>query len=305
MEITPLTDRDKESLKAIAKKIHNEKGEVAKKRPFIIFDKCLVCGGVMWNSGDGVTCGAESCFENLPKIIKELFDNEAIAKGFVREREILVEQNEKLAEQVHASILDNYGGKGIFRHMGTHGGLSGKIRGRIGSFADQVYPSYALSVFAQAFNRKEALDPAIETAKTVCRLQGELGQWWWHYDAKSGGVLGRYPVYSVHQYGMAPMMLFMVGESAGLDFSRHIYLGLEWVSGKNEIAESLVDIERQMIWRNISPTRTQCFRDELRSLIKKPEGTPTSMGNGLFVLRESRPYCFGWLLYAFAGKDQT
>jgi hypothetical protein len=216
----------------------------------------------------------------------------------------LSRKDDKLAEQTYASILGNYKGKGIFRHLGTHGGLSGKIRGRIGSFADQVYPSYALSVFAQAFNRREALDPAIETAKAVCQLQGELGQWWWHYDAKSGGVLGRYPVYSVHQYGMAPMMLFMVGERAGLDFSRQIQLGLDWIIGKNEIAESLVDSERQMIWRNISPTRMQCFRDELRSLIIKPEGTPTSIGSGLFVLRESRPYCFGWLLYAFAGKKR-
>jgi hypothetical protein len=216
----------------------------------------------------------------------------------------LVRKNDKLAEQVYASILGNYGGKGIFRHLGTHG-LSGKLRGRIGSFADQVYPSYAFSVFAQAFNRKEALDPAIETAKAVCRLQGELGQWWWHYDAKYGGVLGRYPVYSVHQYGMAPMMLLMLGGRAGIDFSRHIYLGLEWITGKNEIAEAMVDSERQMIWRNISPTRIQCFQDELLSLIKKSGGTPTSIGSGLSVLRESRPYCFGWLLYAFAGKDRA
>jgi hypothetical protein len=214
----------------------------------------------------------------------------------------LLQKDEKLAEQIYSSILCNYGGKGIFRHLGTQG-LSGMLRGRIGSFADQVYPSYALSVFAQAFNRKEALDPAIEVAKAVCRLQGKLGQWWWHYDAKSGGVLGRYPVYSVHQYGMAPMMLLMVGECAGLDFSRHIYPGLEWITGKNEIAESLVDSERRMIWRNISPSMLRCFQEELGSLIINPVGQPMNMRSGLSVLRESRPYCFGWLLYAFAGKN--
>jgi len=218
--------------------------------------------------------------------------------------ESLLRNDDKLAEEVYASILGNYGGKGIFRHLGMRS-LSGKLRGRVGSFADQVYPSYALSVFAHAFNRKEALDPAIENAKAVCRQQGELGQWWWHYDAKSGGVLGRYPVFSVHQYGMAPMMLFMVGERAGLDFSQHIYLGLEWITGKNEIAESLVDSERRMLWRNISPTRMRCFQEELRSLFIKPEGTPTSIGSGLSVLRESRPYCFGWLLYAFAGRNRV
>ncbi len=216
----------------------------------------------------------------------------------------LLRNHDKLAELAYASLLGNYTGTGIFRHSGTHG-LSAMLRGRIGSFADQVYPSYALSVFAQAFNRKEALEPAIENARALCRLQGELGQWWWHYDAKTGGVVGRYPVYSVHQEGMAPMMLFQVGARAGLDFSRNIYAGLEWITGNNEIAESLVDRERRMIWRNISPARVRRFQEELRSLIVKPKGVPSRMGSVLYVLRESRPYCFGWLLYAFAGKNRA
>lgn len=214
----------------------------------------------------------------------------------------LLRNYDQIAAKVYGLILGNYEGKGIFCHLGSRS-VAGKLRGWIGSFADQVYPSYALSVFSQAFNRKEALDPAIENAKAICQLQGEFGQWWWHYDAKSGGVLGRYPVYSVHQYGMAPMMLFKVGVCAGLDFSRHIHLGLQWITGKNEMAESLIDRERQMIWRNISPTRMRCFKEELRSLIIKTVGAPASMCNGISVLRESRPYCFGWLLYAFAGKN--
>lgn len=216
---------------------------------------------------------------------------------------ILLRNYDELAEKVYGSILSNYGGKGIFRHLGT-GTVSGRIRGRIGSFADQVYPSYALSVFSYAYNRKEALDPAIENVKALCRLQGELGQWWWHYDAKSGAVVGRYPVYSVHQEGMAPMTLFEVGERAGIDFSQHINRGLEWIIGKNEIDECLVDNERRMIWRSISPTHTRRLLEELCTLVIKRRVVPKNMGSGLTVLRESRPYCFGWLLYAFAGKDR-
>lgn len=224
--------------------------------------------------------------------------------SYARERSgNLLRNYDQIAVKVYGLILGNYGGKGIFGHSGSRS-VAGKFRGRIGSFADQVYPSYALSVFSQAFSRKEALEPAIENAKAVCRLQGELGQWWWHYDAKSGGVLGRYPVYSVHQYGMAPMMLFKVGVRAGLDFSRHIHLGLEWITGKNEIDESLVDRERQMIWRSISPSRIRCLQEELRSLVIKRREVPKNISCGLTVLRESRPYCFGWLLYAFAGTDR-
>ena len=210
---------------------------------------------------------------------------------------------DQLAENIYGVILGNYGGKGIFRHSGKRS-VSGILRGRIGSFADQVYPSYALSIFSDAFNRKEALDPAIENVKTLCRLQGEHGQWWWHYDSKSGTVVGRYPVYSVHQEGMAPMTLLMVGRHAGQDFSKYINRGLEWINGKNEINECLIDRERQMIWRSISPSRIRCLQEELCSLVIKRREVHKNISGGLTVLRESRPYCFGWLLYAFAGTDR-
>jgi hypothetical protein len=209
---------------------------------------------------------------------------------------------DQLAEKIYGVILCNYGGKAIFRHSGTRS-VTGRLRGRIGSFADQVYPSYALLIFSYAFNRKEALDPAIENVKTLCRLQGEFGQWWWHYDAKSGGVVGRYPVYSVHQEGMAPMTLFEAGKRAGVDFSQYIHRGLDWIIGKNEINECLIDKERQMIWRSISPTRIRSLQEEFCSVATKTVGVPKSISSGLKVLRESRPYCFGWLLYAFAAKD--
>lgn len=210
---------------------------------------------------------------------------------------------DQLAEGIYGVILRNYGGNGIFRHSGKQS-VSGRLRGRIGSFADQVYPSYALSVFSDAYNRKEALTPAIENVKTLCRLQGEHGQWWWHYDSKSGTVAGRYPVYTVHQEGMAPMTLLMVGRRAGLDFSKYINRGLEWIIGKNEINKCLIDRERQMIWRSISPSRTRCFQEELCSLLIKRREVHKNISSDFTVLKESRPYCFGWLLYAFAGKDR-
>ena len=47
-----------------------------------------------------------------------------------------------------------------------------------------------------------------------------MGEWPWHYDSVTGRVVSRYPVFSVHQHAMGPMMLFAASEATGVDFSR-------------------------------------------------------------------------------------
>ena len=68
-----------------------------------------------------------------------------------------------------------------------------------------------------------------------------MGQWWWHYDSLTGNVFQRYPVYAVHQHGMAPMALFALADAARLDFSQSICNGLAWIyGGNNELAVDLL-----------------------------------------------------------------
>ena len=88
-----------------------------------------------------------------------------------------------LAVDTYHRLQDNRGESGLFGHLATRKSLSGLLRGRIGNFADQIYPIYALSKFATAFNLEEPLDLALECALTICRLQGSQGQWWRFYDA--------------------------------------------------------------------------------------------------------------------------
>jgi hypothetical protein len=205
----------------------------------------------------------------------------------------------KKADATVQQILGNYGGKGIFGHL-RKSSATGLIRGQIGSFADQVYPIYALTLYHKAFISVQALDVAKKCADTICQLQGTLGQWWWHYNSATGKVVGSYPVYSVHQEGMAPMALYFVGETTGKDYSAQIIKGLEWIRGNNELGVNMIDLERNVIWRCLYRPKWKSYPEELlrflRYRMEKMER------KDLRILYECRSYCFGWLLYALAGK---
>jgi hypothetical protein len=207
---------------------------------------------------------------------------------------------EEMAARTYCLLKKNQGRHGFFGHQNAKG-LKGFVRGRIGSFADQVYPIYAMTRFAEAYEFDEALESALACAKAICNAQGELGQWWWHYDSGNGKVVQRYPVYSVHQDGMAPLALFAVGEAAGVDFDRPIYKGLAWISGNNELSTDLCDRSSRAIWRCIYRDSWNAYAQEVWNAII-PEKTAASKQN-LCLLFECRPYHLGWLLYAFAGKD--
>ena len=53
------------------------------------------------------------------------------------------------ARSVYELLKKNQGPGGTFGHLAAAGSLAGALRGRIGSFADQVYPIYAFSQFAK------------------------------------------------------------------------------------------------------------------------------------------------------------
>jgi hypothetical protein len=148
------------------------------------------------------------------------------------------------------------------------------------------------------------LDASIACAEAICAAQGPLGQWWWHYDAKSGQAVGKYPVYSVHQHGMAPLALFAVADVGGKDFSRELYLGLEWIYGANELHQDMRDADTKVVWRCIRPAKSRRYLDQARAMLHLHYGAQTPPSE-LHVLHECWPYELGWLLYAFAGRAQS
>ncbi len=203
----------------------------------------------------------------------------------------------EISRTIYSLLKENYGNAGIFGHAASRFPLR-HFRNRMGSFADQVYPAYAFSVYSRAFDNSEAPDIALACCTKICELQGPRGQWWWHYDAISGRVVGRYPVFSVHQEAMAPMALFEVGRRTGTDFTEPVYRGLQWNSGNNELGRDMADRQRNIIWRSI-------YRNGLSGRIEEflglsGFGPGRGKPHGFKVLLEGRPYCLGWLLYAFA-----
>ncbi|MHB8652834.1 MAG: hypothetical protein ACYDA9_03045 [Terriglobia bacterium] len=203
-----------------------------------------------------------------------------------------------LARKSFDLLKKNQGRNGIFGHLSSGSGIVGAWRGRLGSFADQVYPIYAFSKFGRAFGDSEALMMAQACAGTICEAQGPLGQWWWHYDSQTGRVVGRYPVYSVHQDGMAPLALFALGESTERDYSPWIFKGLQWIYGNNELHRTLCETSTNIVWRSIYLPILIAYIKEAVSLLGFGSQNTTPLG--LRVKFEDRPYHFGWVLYAFA-----
>ncbi len=212
-----------------------------------------------------------------------------------------------IARIARERLLEAQGTEGIFPHALPPTAL-GRVRAHVGCFADQVYPIQALARLAAFTTDPEALAAANLAASRICELQGDAGQWWWHYDARDGSVVEKYPVYSVHQHAMAPMALLDLATSGGDDHSKAIFLGLDWLRTHPEVHDELVSEEHAMIWRKAG-------RREPRKAARRIAAVTTSIRPGWHlpgidsvfpanrIDRECRPYELGWLVYAWRSVD--
>jgi hypothetical protein len=193
----------------------------------------------------------------------------------------------------------------LFGHA-TGPGLLPWYREHVGCYADQVYPIQALARLHTLTGDQEALTVAANCARRICDLQGAEGQWWWHYDARTGRVIEGFPVYSVHQHAMGPMALLDLEEAGGGNFDAAIRRGLHWMVDRPETPEPMVLDDLALTWRKVA-------RADSRKLVRGARGLTTrvhpSMRIGVLdrlptttVDHECRPYEFGWLLYAWGDR---
>jgi hypothetical protein len=188
-------------------------------------------------------------------------------------------------------------------------GVRSLLGSRITSFASQVYPLLGLSSLARW--QGEPPPPYLRlVADRIVRAQGPQGQWWWLYSPRTGAVLERYPVYSVHQDGMAFMGLVPVERLGTGSYSEPLSRGVDWLYGNNELSVSLVQDEPPFVCRSIQRlgsdadapfgiSRANHARAIARSLRGRPEDDgEISNASEFEPLYECRSYHLGWLLYA-------
>ena len=198
-------------------------------------------------------------------------------------------------------LLERYErGSGLFYHCSRSAPLRKRIRRHVPNFADQIYAVQALSVAAMSDGPTRGVEVADRCTRQLVALQGPLGQWWWHYNARSGTPLQAYPVYSVHQYGMAPMALAALAAAGGSAFDAAARRSRMWLA-ENELNVSMVDHGRGTIWRDIEPDEARLRSGlshacSILGLARARERKSTS----LRVNHETRPYEWAWCLYAGA-----
>jgi hypothetical protein len=191
---------------------------------------------------------------------------------------------------------------GVFPHV-----IDGRdgARGHVSCFADLVYPIQALATHHRLTGDAPALAAALRAGELIRRLQGRAGQWWWHYDVRSGEVVEPYPVYAVHQDAMAPMALHALGEASGRDFSEAVDLGLRWLESSPELrGGSLIDEDAGLVWRKVArrePGKLARYLQAAASRIHGDLRVPAldQLLPPRLIDYEDRPYHLGWVLYTW------
>ena len=237
-----------------------------------------------------------------------------------------------LADNIAEVLLASFNWEsGVFRRW-SQGCKVSRLRAHASCFADFVYPILALSHYHLATGNPKALETAVCCAEHMCQQQGEEGQWWWYYDARTGRVLEQYPVYAVHQDAMAPMALFALAKASGRsynsaqdacartprpardgvlgDYSESIEKGLHWLVNPAEVTESLIDMERYVIWRKVArrePRRIVRGLQAGLSCLHPRLGIPgvDALFPASSIDYETRPYHMGWILYAWSSNNET
>jgi hypothetical protein len=167
-----------------------------------------------------------------------------------------------------------------------------------------IYPVQALAFYALATGSSKSLQAAERCAVRMVESLGPSGEWWWHYDVRTGHVVEQYPVYAVHQDAMAPMALMALDDASGSDHSEVIRCGLNWLEYAPQIKGSLVDEANDLIWRKVCrrepgklTRRLQAAASGIHPRLRIP-WTDT-----LFppwrIDYECRPYHLGWILFAW------
>lgn len=200
-----------------------------------------------------------------------------------------------------ATLLANQSPTGLFAHHGD-----ARRRRRFPNFATEIYSILALARAAKLGLDDRAAPAALRAADRLLALQLPDGGWPWLYDIETGRVVEPYEIYSVHQHAMGPMGMLELFEATGeRRFVEATTKGLEWIYGRNELERTMVDRERNVVYRSIRRRGALA-----RTALVANAATATLTGRALVPkvgpveLNDTcRPYELGWLLEAWCGRE--
>lgn len=243
-------------------------------------------------------------FENLTAALTSLTTMETawLVSGLLHEyqRHPAAKTKEYLDIALNTLLTRYQPASHLMVHAAAQAPWSHRLRRWVANFADQIYSVQALAFAAITSGNEVAQSTATNLANQLAKLQGELGQWWWHYNPHNGEILQSYPVYSVHQYGMAPMALAALQAAQGSNFEPMVQRGRDWLE-HNELNLKMIDRQANTIWRDI-----EYHQNLLEKVVRR---TNSLLGKGdqltarplnLKLNYETRPYEWGWCLYAGA-----
>lgn len=282
--------------------------ELAKKRDYpggfgLVVWANAVCGGVDFKTLKE-RCGI--AIDDIAKHVQALTTMETswLASGLAHE--LKRSDDPAIRTLLDATIKELMDSRYQAQHqIVTHAGDAAEsghgLRRWIANFADQVYTIQALAFHALLTGDEKSAKVSTDLASRMVALQGDKGQWWWHYDSKRGGSPQPYSVYSVHQHGMAPMALRACEKAGGSSFEEAVVMSRSWMDD-NELGVNMVDHETPTLWRSIEYDQGKLgdMTRKAKSLFGLAGDQSRAAPPALRVNYETRPYEWAWCIYAGA-----
>ena len=207
--------------------------------------------------------------------------------------------------RISKRLMAAQGPAGLFPHQ-LEGPTPVRRRSRIGSFADQCYPIYALSRLHRLTSHPEPLDLANACADQIVALQGEAGQWWSYYNVRRAIAVKHYPLRGEHGHALAPMALHALTEAGGSDHFPAVSLGLDWLVSHPKATASIIDPPLGLMWRSVVRREPRRLRHAMAAMITRNRPALRIPFRGNFmplgpIDYARRPQELGWLLYSWSG----
>jgi hypothetical protein len=174
------------------------------------------------------------------------------------------------------------------------------------SFGSTVYFLRSMHEYAQLSGSDRAERLFVDGVSRVLGLQGPSGEWPWIISVGSARAVDFYPVFGVHQDSMAMLFLLPALDKAVPRTREAMERSFAWALGKNELGIPMLMSQPHFAYRSIE--RAEPLARELRYVravtnVVTGRSSRVATGTRVRINPECRSYHLGWILYAWAGRE--